>query len=190
MPVRNDDANQSALHPSAHEEEQDAQIKDLRERLTRLESLLQKHLTEGQTSQADVGYFYDDLSFKAAGAHPLPSSQRITILCDREGHIIEARFAEGDAVEGEFKEPDFVEGEGKEAPQRQRALTKIFHVYREGHLPTPAAQQREIAEGRRRLLHQLDEWLADDSGYDEETWPKLKAELEQDRLSSRSLFDE
>jgi hypothetical protein len=34
----------------------------------------------------------------------------------------------------------------------------------------------------------LDEWMADESGYDEATWPKLEAALEQDRLSSRKLF--
>jgi len=36
----------------------------------------------------------------------------------------------------------------------------------------------------------LYEWLADKSGYDEQTWPALKASLEQDWLSTRSLFDE
>jgi hypothetical protein len=30
----------------------------------------------------------------------------------------------------------------------------------------------------RRALKLLDSWLADDSGYDEETWPKLKAGIE------------
>jgi hypothetical protein len=36
----------------------------------------------------------------------------------------------------------------------------------------------------------LDEWMADESGYDEETWPELKTALDRDRLSSRRLFDE
>ena len=35
----------------------------------------------------------------------------------------------------------------------------------------------------------LDEWLEDDSGYDEETWPELKESLDRDRLSDRRLFD-
>ena len=35
----------------------------------------------------------------------------------------------------------------------------------------------------------LDEWLNDDSGYDEETWPELKKSLDRDRLSDRKLFD-
>ena len=32
----------------------------------------------------------------------------------------------------------------------------------------------------------LDEWLADKSGYDDETWPELKGALDRDRLSSRN----
>ena len=35
----------------------------------------------------------------------------------------------------------------------------------------------------------LDDWLGDQSGYDEATWPELKASLDRDRLSSRKLFD-
>jgi len=39
-------------------------------------------------------------------------------------------------------------------------------------------------------LKLLEEWLQDESGYDEETWPELKEALERDRLSERKLFDE
>ncbi len=35
----------------------------------------------------------------------------------------------------------------------------------------------------------LDEWLQDESGYDEETWPDLKEAIDRDRLSERKLFD-
>ena len=37
----------------------------------------------------------------------------------------------------------------------------------------------------------LRSWLTDDTGYDEETWPKLKKALnrERARLGARSLFD-
>ena len=35
----------------------------------------------------------------------------------------------------------------------------------------------------------LDEWLADESGYDEQAWPELKAALDRDRTSARRLFD-
>jgi hypothetical protein len=40
-----------------------------------------------------------------------------------------------------------------------------------------------------RLLHS---WLADESGYDEETWPKLKKALDQERqrVGARRLFDD
>jgi hypothetical protein len=35
-------------------------------------------------------------------------------------------------------------------------------------------------------------WLADESGYDEETWPKLKKALnqERDRVGARRLFND
>lgn len=49
--------------------------------------------------------------------------------------------------------------------------------------PKTAEQAAEVA----RLLN---EWLEDESGYDEENWPKLKAALEEDHFSARSLFDE
>ena len=39
------------------------------------------------------------------------------------------------------------------------------------------------------VIQLIEEWLADDSGYDEEAWPELKAALDRDRLSSRKLFD-
>jgi hypothetical protein len=39
-------------------------------------------------------------------------------------------------------------------------------------------------------LKLLEEWLQDESGYDEETWPELKEALERDRLSERKLFHE
>lgn len=120
MPKTNDDTSQSALHSSEEAHTQATQLKELSERLTRLESAFQLFMVSG--------------SGKSKGM------------------------------------VDFA---------RQ--------VYsKENHPDTPTAEQQQ----KQRLLHQLDEWLADDSGYDEETWPKLKAALEQDRLSSRSRFDE
>ena len=38
-----------------------------------------------------------------------------------------------------------------------------------------------------RLLHQ---WLADESGYDERVWPRLKEAIEEDRLSYRKRFSD
>jgi hypothetical protein len=34
------------------------------------------------------------------------------------------------------------------------------------------------------------EWMADESGYDEENWPKARALIEANRLSSRKRFGE
>jgi hypothetical protein len=53
--------------------------------------------------------------------------------------------------------------------------------------PDQSLDQRERAE---RFIRLLDEWMADESGHDEENWPKLKQVVEQDRLSFRKLFDE
>jgi hypothetical protein len=48
--------------------------------------------------------------------------------------------------------------------------------------------ERERAE---RLIHVLDEWADDESGYEEETWQELKAALdhERDQLGMQRLFD-
>lgn len=48
----------------------------------------------------------------------------------------------------------------------------------------------EQAKRMEKAIHLLEEWMADESGHDEETWPKLKEALDQDRLSTRRLFDE
>jgi hypothetical protein len=41
------------------------------------------------------------------------------------------------------------------------------------------------------LVALLRSWLTDESGYDEQTWPKLKKALdkERDRVGARRLFD-
>ena len=36
----------------------------------------------------------------------------------------------------------------------------------------------------------FEEWLSDESGYDEATWPELRRNLDQARTSSRRLFSE
>jgi hypothetical protein len=36
----------------------------------------------------------------------------------------------------------------------------------------------------------IEEWLNDESGYDEETWPKLEKTLEENRLSTRRRFND
>lgn len=47
--------------------------------------------------------------------------------------------------------------------------------------------QRDKNEAARRLLQ---EWLADESGYDEEVWPQVKQLIEDNRLSTRSRFSD
>ena len=58
---------------------------------------------------------------------------------------------------------------------------------KQGETPTVAeiAAQRQKNEAARRLLQ---EWLADESGYDEEVWPKVKQLIEDNRLSPRRRF--
>jgi hypothetical protein len=51
---------------------------------------------------------------------------------------------------------------------------------------TDAASARK--EKNEAVIRLLDEWLADESGYDEQTWPALKAGIEENRLSSRRRF--
>jgi hypothetical protein len=49
-------------------------------------------------------------------------------------------------------------------------------------LMTPPALQADD------VLSLLDEWMADDSGYEEQTWGELKAALDENRASARRLF--
>jgi hypothetical protein len=56
--------------------------------------------------------------------------------------------------------------------------------------PLPLTPIVESATSRAKAaIALLDDWLADESGYDERTWPELKVALDRDRLSSRRLFD-
>jgi hypothetical protein len=43
-----------------------------------------------------------------------------------------------------------------------------------------------------KVIDLLNEWMADESGYDEETWPELKAALDKERdiISAERLFNE
>ncbi len=50
---------------------------------------------------------------------------------------------------------------------------------------------RQVKQNKpKAILALLNEWLQDESGYDEDTWPELKAALDRDRLPTRKLFDE
>lgn len=45
------------------------------------------------------------------------------------------------------------------------------------------------AERAAKAIRLLDEWLADESGYDEQAWPIVKQAIEDNRLSYRKRFD-
>ncbi len=49
--------------------------------------------------------------------------------------------------------------------------------------------QQEEERPNRGAIRLLDEWMADESGYAEETWPELKEALDRDRLGYRKLFE-
>ena len=49
------------------------------------------------------------------------------------------------------------------------------------------AKSKYRNEAARQLLR---EWREDTSGYDEETWPKVKQVIEENRLSVRSKFSD
>ena len=50
------------------------------------------------------------------------------------------------------------------------------------------AEPSDGSETTDSVIQLLEEWLADESGYDEEAWPELKDALDRDRLSARKLF--
>jgi hypothetical protein len=43
---------------------------------------------------------------------------------------------------------------------------------------------------REACIELLNQWLADESGYDEENWPKVKQAIAENHTSNRSPFDE
>lgn len=60
-------------------------------------------------------------------------------------------------------------------------------VNAENQSGTSSGSQQSKREACIALLNQ---WLADDSGYDEENWPKIKKAIAENRTSNRSPFDE
>jgi len=70
-------------------------------------------------------------------------------------------------------------------------LRRDFILY---HEPRPQGFQDPHASSRRErhaaVIALLDEWLSDDSGYDEATWPGLKEHIEEARTSTRKRFSE
>lgn len=55
---------------------------------------------------------------------------------------------------------------------------------------TEATERRKDAMAAERFRKLLDEWMADDSGYDEEAWPELKEGLDRNCSEYRKHFPE
>jgi hypothetical protein len=85
----------------------------------------------------------------------------------------------GDAAEG-----------GQSGPLLSLALPRhrIFNVSeRDRCQPSSGVVLPQYPE---KALELLDRWMADESDYEERTWPELKKALDQDRVSNRPLFPE
>ena len=54
--------------------------------------------------------------------------------------------------------------------------------------PTTRTNDKTQHQGNTKARQLLSAWLADESGYDEETWPSLKQNLETNRYGYRKLF--
>jgi hypothetical protein len=65
-------------------------------------------------------------------------------------------------------------------------VNSIFSYYQ--GIVEPVEREEDSTKRSEEAIQLLEEWLADESGYDEEAWPELKAALERDRLSDRKLF--
>ena len=74
---------------------------------------------------------------------------------------------------------------------RGRVKNGVVLLEESGSLPEGAEVRVELVQQgpHQKAIDLIDQWLADESGYDEQSWPALKSELRRDRLSSRRLFD-
>jgi len=45
-----------------------------------------------------------------------------------------------------------------------------------------------LPKSQEKALALIEKWAADESGYEEKTWPELQQSLDKDRLSDRPLF--
>lgn len=52
----------------------------------------------------------------------------------------------------------------------------------------PTTSNGDVSKAQKAIAL-LDSWLSDESGYDEATWPDLKKALDENRPSSRKLFE-
>jgi hypothetical protein len=90
-----------------------------------------------------------------------------------EAHVIRKKTSRVKSVK--------LERNGKAALRRQRIATTIAKL----------DQLSTVSPKTAQTIALLKEWLRDESGYDERTWPQLKTALghERRRLAARRLFD-
>lgn len=80
--------------------------------------------------------------------------------------------------------------EGDESLKREviEVLDDLDHDGKLAVLEFSRSLTRQAERPNVGAIRLLDEWMADESGYDEETWPELKEALDRDRLGYRKLF--
>jgi excisionase family DNA binding protein len=59
-----------------------------------------------------------------------------------------------------------------------------------GSATLPPEDPDVVARRNQSLIEKLNEWLADESGYDEEVWPIVKKTIEENRSSYRKRFED
>ncbi len=79
-----------------------------------------------------------------------------------------------------------IEPEPSGQPTESYAQIAIRNQETHANTEEEAAQRQRNAAARRLLQ----EWLGDESGYDEEVWPQVKQLIEENRLSPRKRFSD
>lgn len=81
-------------------------------------------------------------------------------------------------------------GDGDESLKREviEILDDLDHEGKSAVLEFSRGLTRKVESPNVGAMRLLDEWMADESGYDEEAWPELKEALDRDRLGYRKLF--
>lgn len=82
--------------------------------------------------------------------------------------------------------------DGDDEDLKRAVVESLDALDREGKLAV-LKFSRSLKEGERRpnlgAIRLLEEWMADESGYDEEAWPELKEALDRNRPEYRKLFE-
>jgi len=78
------------------------------------------------------------------------------------------------------------------APAPTKPTSVVRRASKAKRKPSTMSGSKSGAVKTRVVLKLLDDWMKDESGYDEATWPALKQALDRERkkVGARSLFDE